>query len=116
VSALFPWFISPWDVARLSWEAQRRMAFLLLRTDSSQEPCQKVIPDGGPSLRQVNEKNTAAAVGTAIPATFTTTKRSKRQHVRNVAGAIRKSIRVKGHTIEAKGTRSRKKLRTRSRP
>jgi hypothetical protein len=114
---MFPWFISPWDVARLSWEAQRRMAFLLLRADSSQEqPRQKVISDGGPSLRQVIEKNTAAAVGTAIPATLTTTKRSKRQHVRNVAGAIRKSISVKGHTIEAKGTRSRKKRRTRSRP
>jgi hypothetical protein len=88
------------------------MAFLLFRIDSSQEQSrQKVISDEGPSLRQVIEKNAVAAVGTAIPATFTTTKRSKRQPVRNVAGAIRKSNSVKGHTIEAKGTRSRKKLR-----
>ena len=81
---MFPWFISPWEVARLSWESQRRMAFLLFRTDSSQEqPRQEVISDGGPSLRQVIEKNAVAAVDTAIPATFTTPKRSKRQPLRN---------------------------------
>jgi hypothetical protein len=25
---MFAWFISPWEAARLSWEAQRLMAFL----------------------------------------------------------------------------------------
>jgi hypothetical protein len=58
----------PWEVARLSWESQRRMAFLLFRTDSSQEqPRQEVISDGGPSLRQVIEKNAVAAVGNLYP-------------------------------------------------
>jgi hypothetical protein len=88
------------------------MAFLLFRTDSSQEqPRQEVISDEGPSLRQVIEKNAVAAVGTAIPATSTTTKRPKRQPVRNGAGATKKSNNVKGQTIEAKRTKSRRKPR-----
>jgi hypothetical protein len=102
---MFPWFIAPWDAARLSWEAQWRIAFLLLGIDSSQEqPRQKVISERTRS-HQVVEKNIPEVVGTAIPAT---TKRSERRPARNVAAAIKRPISLKGHTVKAKGTRRKR--------
>jgi hypothetical protein len=101
---MFPWFISPWDAARLSWEAQRRIAFLLLGIDSRAQPHQKLISEGPPS-HQVVEKNIPAAVGTAIPAT---TRRSQRQPARNVAAAIKKPISLKEHTVKTKRTRRKR--------
>jgi hypothetical protein len=107
---MFPWFILSWDAARHFWEAQRRTAFLLLGIASSREqPRLTVISDGRPRSRQMVEKNTPAAMGTAIPAEFTTTKRSERKPRRNVAAAIKKPISLKGRTIKAKGTRRKRR-------
>jgi len=45
---MFPWFISPWEVARLSLEAHRAMAFHFLSFASGQEHRrQEVLSDGG---------------------------------------------------------------------
>jgi hypothetical protein len=106
---MFPWFIPPWDAARLYWQAQRRTAFLLLGIASSQQPHQTVISDERPKSRQMVEKNTAAVVGTAIPAECTTTKRFERKPRRNVAAAIKKPVSLKGDAIKAKGTRRKRR-------
>jgi hypothetical protein len=107
-TTMFPWLISPWHAARLSWEAQRRMAFLLFGISSQEQPRQKVISDRGSRSRQMIETNTVAAVGTAIPAEFTTTNRSEKP-VRNVAAAVKKPISRKGLAIKAKGTRRKRR-------
>jgi hypothetical protein len=64
---MFSWFISPWDAARFSLEAQRDMAFYFLRFAPGQRRRQELPSDRRQAPRLV-EQSVVASVEPAIPA------------------------------------------------
>jgi hypothetical protein len=93
---MFPWFISPWDVARLSLEAQRAMAFHFLSFAPGQgQRRQEVLSDAGK----------APSVEPPMPASAMATGRPKTVPSRKATEVIR--------TGKVKGKKPRRKNKTR---
>jgi hypothetical protein len=100
---MFGWFISPWEAARLSWEAQRLIAFPFLYFASGQERRRRVLPDQGRTLVPgVIAQSVAGSVQPAIPTTSMATARRKTVQVRKAMGVVRKPKKVS----KVKGKRS----------
>jgi hypothetical protein len=104
---MFSWYISPWEAARLSLEAQRVMTFHFLRFVSGQErQRQEVLSDGEQSLVPglVNQ----TVVASAEPA-ISAARRLKTVPVRKAMGVIRAPVGIKDRSrSKVKGKRSSK--------
>ena len=104
---MFAWFISPWEAARLSWEAQRLMALPFLYFASGQQRRrQEVLSDGGQALvPRVVGQSVAASVQPAIPTRSMAIGRRKTVPARKAMGVIRKPM----SASKMKGKRSTRK-------
>ena len=97
---MFPWLISPWEVARLSLEAQRAMAFHFLSFAPRQEQRhQEVLSDGGK----------APSVDLPMPARSIATGRPKTVHSRKAMEIIKEPISAR----KMKDKKPRRKNKTR---
>jgi hypothetical protein len=93
---MMSWFISPWEAARLSLEAQRVMAFHFLRFASGQErPIQEVCAGGQTLMPPLLDRSVVASVEPAIRAKSIVAGGSKTVPVRKTMGVIRKPINVR---------------------
>jgi hypothetical protein len=103
---MISWFISPWEAARLSLEAQRVMAFHFFRFACGQEPRQEALSDGEKASvpRQVDPSIVSSA-DLAMPAGPIGTVRPKTVPVRNATEVIRKPAGVR----KVKDKRSKRK-------
>ena len=90
---MISWFISPWEAARLSLEAQRVMAFHFLRFASGQQrPIQEAsVGDEALGPRLV-DRSVVASVKPAIPVRSMATGVPKTVPVRKAMGVIRKPV------------------------
>jgi len=104
---MFAWFISPWEAARLSWEAQRLMAFPFLYFVSGQQRRRQVLSDRGQTLApRVVDQSIADSMQPATPTRSMATGRRKSVPVRKAMGVIRKPMsagKVKGKRSIGKG-------------
>jgi hypothetical protein len=108
---MFLWFISPWEAARLSLEAQRVMASHFLGLASFQDrQRQEVLSDGGkalaPGLVDPTVVASAAPATTAVPMA---TGRRKAVPVRKATGGVRTSVGMKKSSHKSKRPGTRKK-------
>jgi hypothetical protein len=113
---MFSWYISPWEAARLSLEAQRVMTFHFLRFVSGQERQRhEALSDGEQSLvpGPVNQ----TVVASAEPATSArsmATRRLKTVPARKAMGVIRAPVGIKDRSrSKVKGKRSSKRGKSR---
>jgi hypothetical protein len=84
------WFISPWQAARMSLEAQRAMAFSFLRFASG--------GIAGPAATAPTvEPRTVEQSGSVTPARPVTTKRPKTVAARQAPGVSKKRARPKSN-------------------
>jgi hypothetical protein len=108
---MFSWFISPWEAARLSLEAQRLMTLRFLRFVSGPERQRKeVLSDGGRALVPgLVDQNVGASVAPAILTRSMATGRRKAVPVRKAMEVIRKPI----SASKVKDKSSRRKAKSR---
>jgi hypothetical protein len=113
---MFSWFISPWEAARLSLEAQRLMTLHFLRFVSGPErQRQEVLSDGGRALVPgLVDQSVVASAEPAISARSMATRGPKTVSIRKAMGAIRTpgGIKERSHS-KVKGKRSRRKGKSR---
>ena len=104
---MFAWFIFPWEAARLSWEAQRLIAFPFLYFASGQQRRRRVLPDRGRTLVPgVIDQSVAGSVQPAIPTRSMATVHRKTVPIRKAMGVVRKpksASKVKGKRPIGKG-------------
>jgi len=103
---MFAWFISPWEAARLSWEAQRLVAFPFLYFASGQQRRRRVLSDRAQTLDPVVDQSVVDSVQPPIPTRSTASGRRKTVAVRKAMGVIRKPMsasKVKGKRSPRKG-------------
>jgi len=90
---MMSWFISPWEAARLSLEAQRVMAFHFLRFASGQErPIQEVCAGGQTLMPPLVDQSVGASTEPATRAKSMVTGVSKTLQVRKKVSVIRKPV------------------------
>ena len=110
---MFLWFISPWEAARLSLEAQRKMAFHFLGlpfgTDRQRQE------DGGKAfVPGPIDPSVVAAASPAISAGPVATGRRKTVPARKAMGVIRKRVGIKERShrkVKGKGSKRKDKSR-----
>ena len=108
---MISWFISPWDAARLSLEAQRAMAFQFFRFASGQEQLgQQALSDAEKvSVPRQVEQSIVSSAELVIPAGSMAS--PKTVPVRNATEVIRKPIgsrKVKDRRPKRKNKKHRK--------
>jgi hypothetical protein len=112
---MFLWFISPWEAARLSLEAQRAMAFHFLDLASGQDRQRQEVGSSGaeapvPGLANPRVSSAAPAVSTGSGATV----RRKAVPVRKTMGIIRTPVGMKERSFrKVKGKGSKRKDKSR---
>jgi hypothetical protein len=106
---MFLWFISPWEAARLSLEAQRMMAFPFLGLPSGKRRQRQ--EDGGKAfLPGPVDASVVAAAAPAISAGPVATGRRKTVPARKAMAVIRTRVGIKERSHrKVKGKGSRKK-------
>jgi hypothetical protein len=113
---MFLWFISPWEAARLSLEAQRVMAFQFLGFASGQDrQRQEVLSDGGKALvHDVVDPSVVASVTPAASAGSMAIGRRKAVGVRKAMAVVRTPVGIKERShkkMKGKGSRRKDKSR-----
>jgi hypothetical protein len=104
---MISWFISPWEAARLSLEAQRIMAFHFFRFAFGQEQPRQTDGVTASVARKVDQSNVASMELTR-PAGAMANVRPKTVPVRNATEAIGKPV----GTRKVKAKRSKRKNKT----
>ena len=99
---MFPWFISPWEAARVSLEAQRLLAFPFLGFTLGQGRRRK----GRPIEAHLVDQSVVGSLEPEMSATSVATGLSKTRPTRKATGAIAQPIGVKA--------RSRKNVKDRT--
>ena len=104
---MMSWFISPWEAARLSLEAQRAIAFHFLRFAFGQDrPIQEVWAGGQTPMTPLVDQSVGASTEPAIRAKSRVTGVSKTVPVHKKMSVIRKPInasKVKDKRANRKG-------------
>jgi len=103
------WFISPWEAARLSLEAQLAIVLHFLHFASGQErERQEVLSDGGALVPGLVDQSVGASAEPAISARSMATRRPKTVPVRKAIG-VRTPVGTKERShSKVKGKRSKR--------
>jgi hypothetical protein len=109
------WFISPWDAARLSLEAQRDMAFYFLRFAPGQRRRQELPSDRRQAPRLV-EQSVVASVEPAIPAKSMANGGPKTVPARKAMGVVRKPMSASNKRMSARKVKDKRSTRKGKRP
>jgi hypothetical protein len=108
---MFAWFISPWEAARLSLEAQRLMVFPFLYFASGQQRRRQVLSDREQTLvPPLVDQSVVDRVQPAIPTRSMATGRRKTVPARKAREVIRKPMngnKGKGKRSIGKGRRAK---------
>jgi hypothetical protein len=91
---MFPWFISPWEAARVSLEAQRLLAFPFLGFTLGQGRRRK----GRPTEAHLVDQSVVGSLEPEMSATSVATGLSKTRPTRKATGAIAQPIGVKARS------------------
>ena len=107
---MFPWFISPWEAARVSLEAQRLLAFPFLGFTLGQGRRRK----SRPTEAHLADQTVVGSLEPEMSATSVETGLSKTRPTRKATGAIAQPIGVKARSRKnVKDKTSRRKHRGR---
>jgi hypothetical protein len=88
---MFPWFISPWEAARVSLEAQRLLAFPFLGFTLDQGRRRK----GRPTEADLVDQSLVGSLEPEMSATSEATGLSKTRPTRKATGAIAQPVKAR---------------------